>query len=91
MKTWDEYKKQIKESDPEAARDLEEAEALADIISIVIRERNDLGLSQRELAAQCNLPQSSIARFESGKVAPNLTTLIRMLRPLGLKLTIQEI
>ncbi|MBE6037557.1 MAG: helix-turn-helix transcriptional regulator [Clostridiales bacterium] len=91
MKTWDEYKKQIKESDPEAAHDLEEAEALADIIGAVIRERNDLGLSQRELAALCSLPQSSIARFESGKVSPNLTTLIRILRPLGLKLTVRGI
>lgn len=45
MKTWNNYKEYVKNSDSNAAKDLEEAEELSSIISAVIDKRTKLGLS----------------------------------------------
>ena len=90
MKTWNEYKDYIKNTDSSARKDIEYAEEQAQIISAIIQQRNALGLSQRDLASMCGLPQSSIARIESHKTTPNLDTLFKIMRPLGLKLIVSK-
>lgn len=88
MKTWNEYKDHVKAIDPEGKADIEEVENLAAIVGAMIEQRNALGISQRELAAICRIPQSSVARIESFKTTPNLDTLLKIFQPLGLKLTV---
>jgi len=90
MKTWNDYKEYVKKADPHSGRDLADIEEQALIISTLIEQRNALGLSQRELANICGIPQSSVARIESFQTTPNLATLLKLLRPLGLKLTISK-
>ena len=90
MKTWDDYKHYIQAVDTDAGQDLDEIEEQAAIISTMIQQRHALGLSQRELASLCGMPQSSVARIESSQTTPSLTTLLRLLKPLGLKLTISK-
>lgn len=85
---WSEYKEQVKQSDPIGRQMLEEAEAEAAIISAMIKQRAELGLSQRDLAALCEIPQSSVARIESSKTTPRLDTLLKILNQLGLTLTV---
>ena len=91
MKTWNDYKEHVKSIDSTGKKDIEEMEELAAIISAIIKQRNSLGISQRELAGLCNIPQSSVARIESHKTTPNLDTLLKIMRPLGLKLTVTTI
>ena len=50
-----------------------------------------MGISQRDLAAMCGIPQSSVARIESYKTTPNLDTLLKIMQTLGLKLTVEPI
>lgn len=88
MKTWNDYKEHVKKLDPASDRDLAEIEEQAKIISAVIEQRNALGLSQRDLAEICGIPQSSVARIESFQTTPNLATLLKILRALGLKLAV---
>lgn len=88
MKTWNDYKAHVKAIDSEGKKTMEEAENLAAIIGAMIEQRHALGISQRELAAICGIPQSSVARIESFKTIPNLETLLKIFRPLGLKLTV---
>ena len=88
MKTWNDYKEQVKAKDPEAKKDVEEIEALAAIISAMIEKRNALGISQRELAEMCGMPQSSVARIESFQITPNLDTVVKIMQPLGLRLIV---
>lgn len=88
---WNEYKDKVKQSDPIGKQLLEEAEAEAAIISAMIRRRTTLGLSQRDLAALCDIPQSSVARIESSKATPRLDTLLKILRQLGLTLTVTTV
>lgn len=91
MKTWNDYKEHVKSVDPEAKKDIEEIESLSAIITSVTAQRNALGLSQRELASLCGIPQSSVARIESLKTTPNLETLLKIMQPLGLKLTVSPV
>lgn len=88
MKTWNDYKEHVKSVDPVTARDIEEVESISSIVHAMIEQRNAMGLSQRELAAMCKIPQSSIARIESCKTTPNLGTLLHIFRHLGLQLTV---
>lgn len=88
MRTWNDYKDHVKMVDPDLKKDIEEIESLSAIVGAMIEQRNALGISQRELAAMCGVPQSSVARIESYKTTPNLDTLLKLFRPLGLSLTV---
>lgn len=90
MKTWNDYKEHVKAVDPVIAKDIEETEEIAAIVSAMVTQRNALGLSQRDLAAMCGLPQSSVARIESCKTTPNLGTLLNIFQHLGLTLTVSQ-
>ena len=87
MRTWEDFKKDAKEIDPSVKSDIEEMETLAAIVSAIIERRNELGYSQRDLAELCGLPHSSVARIEACTVKPKVETLIRIMIPLGLKLS----
>ena len=88
MKTWNDYKEHVKNISPSDEAEIAEFEALSRIISSIIERRNSLGISQRELAEICNMPQSSVARIESYKTIPKLDTLLKITQSLGLNLTL---
>ena len=90
MKTWNDYKEHVKAVDPVIAKDMEETEEIAAIVTAMVEQRNTLGLSQRDLAAMCGIPQSSVARIESCKTTPNLGTLLNIFQHLGLTLTVSQ-
>ena len=88
MKTWNDYKEYVKTIDDTDKHDMEAIEEQAQIITAIIKQRNSKGMSQRELAKLCNMPQSSIARIETMKTAPNIDTFFKIFHNLGLKLTV---
>lgn len=88
MKNWNDYKSYAKSVDEQAKSDIEQMEELASIVGAIIEKRNELGLSQRQLAEICGIPQSSVARIETLKTTPNLDTLLKIMQHLGLKLTV---
>ena len=67
----------------------QEMEELTALMATIIRRRQELGWSQRELAKRCGMPQSSIARMETGINFPRVDTLARVLRELGMTLVVQ--
>ncbi len=71
-----------------AEQGIEEMETLAAIIDSIIERRKECGYSQRQLAEICGLPHSSVARIESYAVKPNVDTLIKIMKPLGLTLSV---
>ena len=87
MRKWKDFKKDAKEIDPIVKTDIEEMETLATIVSKIIERRNELGYSQRDLAKLCGLPHSSVARIETYTVMPKVDALIKIMIPLGLKLS----
>ena len=88
MRTWEQLTEELKRKNKTTKVILEEAEIMAKIISSIILKREELGYTQRELAVACDLPQSSIARIESCVVVPKLDTLIKIMIPLGLSLSV---
>lgn len=91
MKSWNDYKNFVKNEDSTAKQDIEEMEELAEIVGAIIEKRNSLGLSQRELADICGIPQSSVARIETFKTIPKIDTLLKIMQHLGLKLTVSAV
>ena len=90
MKTWNDYKEYVEKTNPEISKDIKETEEIAAIITAMVEQRNALGLTQRELANMCGLPQSSVARIESCRNTPKLLTLLNIFRHLGLSLTVTQ-
>lgn len=86
MKTWDDYKRHVKDISDQDRRNMEEIEEAAAIVASRIRRRQELGLSQRALAERCGIPQSSVVRMETMKTRPKLDTLIKITQALNLKL-----
>ena len=91
MTNWEEYKEHIRATDPREAKIINETEMLSPVIGEMIVRRQELGLNQRELAERCGVPQSTIARMESGAVTPKLDTLIKVCRELGLRLKVERV
>lgn len=91
MKSWSSYKEYVKSVDEERKKDIQENEELAVLISAMIQQRKNLGLSQRDLANLCNMPQSTVARIESYKITPNLETFLKILKTLGLQLSVNVV
>ena len=88
MATWNDCKNHIRETNPVISSDIDEIEALSKIVGAMIEQRHKLGLSQRELADLCGIPHSSVARIESGKSSPNISTLLKIYSQLELSIAV---
>ena len=91
MRTWKDYKNHVKNIDETSKAEMENIERMAAIIGAIIEQRNSMGITQRELASICEIPQSTLARIESFKTTPNLETLLKIMKPLGLTLNVISI
>ena len=91
MRTWEDFRNHVKGIDEYSRMEMENIECMAAIIGAIIEQRNTLGISQRELAARCEIPQSTLARIESFATTPNLETLLKIIQPLGLRLSVTAI
>ena len=89
MSDWKKYKDRVRMENPEIGKDLDEVEEVSSIVGAMIERRHNLELSQRDLAELCGIPHSSVARIESGKTTPNLSTLLKIFNQLGLSFTVQ--
>ena len=62
-----------------------------DIIKATVEARKKAKISQSELSRRTGIKQPAIARFENGTHSPNISTLIKMLVPLGYGLRIEPL
>lgn len=62
---------------------------VAEIVQILLEERVNKGLTQKQLAEKCGMKQSAIARMESIESIPRLDTVIRVATALGMALDFQ--
>jgi len=61
------------------------------LISELIKARKERGISQRELEEMSGVRQPVIARMENGTSTPNLSTVLKVLAPLGKTLYIGDL
>jgi transcriptional regulator with XRE-family HTH domain len=73
---------------PAATEAYEEARLRFELAAAVRSRREELGLSQRQLAERAGMTQPGVARFEAGGTTPTIPVLERLARALGLELTV---
>ncbi len=84
--TWEEVRSKIFTPEEMAESDLRIA-----LISELIKARQERGITQRELEAMSGVRQPIIARMENGNTTPNLSTVLKVLAPLGKTLYIGDL
>ena len=76
-------------SDPETAKEYEELRPQYEVISQIIKVRDEQGITQQEQAERTGIRQSNISRFEGGNYNPSLAFLSRIAKGLGMELHIE--
>lgn len=84
--SWEDVRKEI--FTPEQ---LAESELKADLITEIVKLRNDAGLTQAQLEEMSGVHQPVISRMEQGITSPNLDTIMKILVPLGKTLYIGDL
>lgn len=88
IKTFDDFMKYTIEEDPSLKTMYDTNDIIIEVIHSIVNKRRELGLSQRDLSEKTGIPQPSIARLETLRSKPSLQTLLKLMQPLGLKLTV---
>lgn len=86
FKTWQEVQSELFTPEEIAESNLRVA-----LIGELIKSRKEKGLTQRQLEELSGVKQPIIARIENGKSIPNLSTLLKLLAPLGKTLAITSL
>lgn len=85
MSNWNDVKKNITSLSQE---DWDEVELKVKIVGEILEARKKAGLTQAELENLTGIKQTFVARFENNRMDPQLTTVLKLLRPLGLTLDV---
>ena len=85
MSSWDDVKKNLTSLTRE---EWDEIDLKVKIIGEISEARKKAGITQSELENLTGIKQTFIARFENNHMDPQLTTVLKLLRPLGLTLDV---
>lgn len=85
-KSWEEVEKELFTPEEIAASDFR-----VELICALIEARKEKGITQKELEEMTGIKQSAIARVERGDSNPKVSTLTRLLTPLGKRLAVVPI
>ena len=81
--TWEEWEKS--HFTPE---EIAESNLRVALIGELIKARNERGVTQKQLEEMSGVSQPVITRLERGTTSPNISTVMKLLAPLGKKLAI---
>src|ERR1700691_599313 len=73
---------------PEALAELRAFDARFRLAAELLHARQQAHMTQRELAAVSGVQQAEISKIERGEIAPGVTTVDKLLRPLGRRLAV---
>lgn len=85
MSNWDDIKKNITSISQD---EWDEIDLKVKIVGEILDARKKAGITQSELESLTGIKQTFIARFENNRMDPQLTTVLKLLRPLGLTLDV---
>lgn len=88
MSNWNDVKKNITSL---SQADWDEIDLKVKIVGEILEARKKAGITQAELENLTGIKQTFIARFENNRMDPQLTTVLKLLRPLGLTLDVVPI
>jgi DNA-binding XRE family transcriptional regulator len=70
--------------------DWDEIDFQVRLVGEILDARKEKGLTQTELDELCGVNQTHIARIENSKADPQLSTILKILRPLGKTLAVVD-
>lgn len=85
MSNWDDIKKNMTSISQD---EWDEIDLKVKIVGEILDARKKAGITQSELESLTGIKQTFIARFENNRMDPQLTTVLKLLRPLGLTLDV---
>ena len=85
--TWEEWEKEH----PLSEEDKKAVQQWTDYFDALSAARKAGKITQREMEKLVNVKQPMIARIESGKNIPKISTVMKLLKPLGLTLGIVKV
>lgn len=68
---------------------LEEYDVFEEIRTQIIKARNDLDITQKELALKAGLTQANVSKIEKGISHPTIETLLKLANGLGKRLVVR--
>ena len=71
--------------------DWDEIDFQVRLIGEILDARKEKGLTQAELDALCGVNQTHIARIKNNRADPQLSTIFKILRPLGKTLAVVDV
>ena len=86
FQTWDDVQNELFTPD-----EIAESELRVALMGEIIKARQAKGLTQQQLGELSGVKQPVIARMEKGSTSPTLTTILKVLAPLGMTLTLTPI
>ena len=84
--TWEDVRKEMF-----APEEIAESNLRVALIGELVKARKERGLSQKQLEELTGVKQPVIARMENGSTTPNLSTILKVLAPLGKTLYIGDL
>ena len=84
--TWEDVRKEMFTPEEIAESNLRVA-----LIGELVKARKERGLSQKQLEELTGVKQPVIARMENGSTTPNLSTILKVLAPLGKTLYVGDL
>lgn len=87
ISNWDDFEKELNITEEQET----EIQLEMDIIKATIEARKKSNLSQRQLSQKAEIKQPVIARIESRRRSPQISTLLKMLHPMGYTLKVVPI
>ncbi|MDR3121877.1 MAG: helix-turn-helix domain-containing protein [Clostridiales bacterium] len=87
LTSWRDMKKKMTSLSQE---ELDEIDLKVQIVGEILKARQEESLTQRALEEISGVKQPMIARIEGGDTDPQLSTVIKILRPLGKKLAVVD-
>lgn len=82
----DQMLENIKSKSEESRLTIEATQKSIEIINKIVKARENLGITQRELAKKCGIQQPALARIETFKVIPQINTLIKIAQAVGVNI-----
>jgi len=84
--SWEEVRAELFTSE-----EIRESDMRVAIMTELIRARNEMNISQRDLEALSGVKQPIISRMEAGVTSPQLDTVLKVLAPLGKTLYVGDL
>lgn len=84
LKSINEFLDGLKNKDEKLKIKIESTDKAIELINKIISKREELNLTQRELADICGIKQPALARIETFTTIPKITTLIQIAQSLNI-------